>query len=411
MTDVVHDGYEAGIITIYDHALLFIIPAIIGSTSSIAMIVTLGISTTNVVSAIIMSIFGAVAGIKLRYVVVKKLNNKIACEDESPVLTSNHEARELSDIEEIFYHAIPISIRHIETSRLLTEDSVTTLSERFSGLVNRLDTAVKASQASLKSTDGIDLGGSVVMAFDESSRELNHVITDLTDVLESSSPMLEKVRQQASYTEELKQMADDVANIASQTNLLALNASIEAARAGSAGRGFAVVADEVRSLSIISGQTGKKIGENIERIRESMRETLDVAEQSVEQKDHVISKTEETITNVLERLRGLTDGFSESSNILKHESEGILHEISEILVSLQFQDRSSQILTQVESGLQELHAYTEDFKVSQERERPCLELNVNQFLKEMEKSYTTDEQRNNHSGSKSLEKAEEVVFF
>ncbi|MGE5628215.1 MAG: methyl-accepting chemotaxis protein [Solirubrobacterales bacterium] len=58
-----------------------------------------------------------------------------------------------------------------------------------------------------------------------------------------------KAIEAGKVVDEIRIMADSIAQIASQTNLLALNAAIESARAGESGKGFAVVADEIRKLA------------------------------------------------------------------------------------------------------------------------------------------------------------------
>ena len=60
---------------------------------------------------------------------------------------------------------------------------------------------------------------------------------------------MHKTAEESKKIEQVKQIAEEISNIANQTSLLSLNAQIEAARAGEMGAGFAVVATEVGHLS------------------------------------------------------------------------------------------------------------------------------------------------------------------
>lgn len=67
--------------------------------------------------------------------------------------------------------------------------------------------------------------------------------------IHSMQTRMQKAEQDMEKITQVKQIAEEISDIASQTRILSINAQIEAARAGQAGAGFAIVATEVGTLS------------------------------------------------------------------------------------------------------------------------------------------------------------------
>ena len=289
---------------------------------------------------------------------------------------------------------LPIWARNIDTGRAQMEEAITALANRFSALNSRLESAMQASQQATVDTTN-DSGG-LIKAFKESEEELNSVVTSLRAVLEEKGVMFSKVKALSVSVGELQQMAQDVAKLAEQTNLLALNASIEAARAGENGRGFAVVASEVRELSLLSGDTGKRIGEKVKIVDQAMQETLQLAEATAERDEGFARQSETKIHDVMGHLQGIAQGLSSSSDILKEESLGIQAEINDILVSLQFQDRVGQILSAVHGNLLGVHEHLLECRAKSENTGRPESVDMALVDAMLQGSYTTDEQRSNH---------------
>lgn len=100
--------------------------------------------------------------------------------------------------------------------------------------------------------------------------------------------------------------------IAFQTNILALNAAVEAARAGEQGRGFAVVATEVRSLAGRSSDAAKEI-----------KLLINTSVERVEQGTAQVDKAGETMTEVVESIRRVTDIMGEISASSNEQAAGV----------------------------------------------------------------------------------------
>lgn len=301
---------------------------------------------------------------------------------------------------------VPVWGRQIESGRSQMEAAIIELMVRFSGIVDKLDAALKASEAA---SEG--MGGGLASVFANSEKELGAVVSSLREAMQHKGTMMSEISALLHFIVELEKMASDVAGIADQTNLLALNAAIEAARAGEAGRGFAVVADEVRKLSTLSKEIGNQISKKVKVVSAAINAVVKTSEETAEGEKKALVASEAAIVNVLGNFRGVTHGLSEASGILRKESDGIKNEVSMSLVQLQFQDRVSQILSHVHANIIRLPSYVEKSQVEFER-NGCLEpVAAGLLLKEIEDTYATAEEYSNHSGKKQASNNSTISFF
>ena len=257
----------------------------------------------------------------------------------------------VSGLKELCEEIIPIWQHHMQSVQDLVQESITSLADRFAGLVVKIDNAVEASEAAAGKIEDEQSESGMAYAFYKSREELSVVIDSLYSSYEFRDQLIEKVRGLSSYASNMDEMARAVRDIAAQTNLLSLNAAIEAARAGDAGRGFAVVANEVRSLSLRSGETGSDMSEMMVQIIAAMEDAEQSAIETAKQDVETTQEAERTVNNALARIQEVAEGLWNSASILQNESVGIQGEISDILVSLQFQDRVSQTLEAFQKNL------------------------------------------------------------
>lgn len=302
----------------------------------------------------------------------------------------------------------PIFARHIEHSRRLAEDSVTRLSQTFSDLVVDLEQVIAASQAG---------GGQdhlIVGQFEESQRTLTEVIGDFEKMLHREAAMSDQVKRLAGFGGEMQHMAQSVRAVAAQINLLALNAAIEAARAGEQGRGFAVVADEVRKLAGSSAETGVRISKKVEELARSLAQTQSLVQESMQSADGLVKDSERKVGEVMSRLRLTTERINADAGRLRQLGGTIREQIGTALVDLQFQDRTSQVLTHVREGLEHL---SERLLVCSKHDLTQQQqdiLEIDGLLAQMLASYSTVEELDLHHGGGAYEtrtEGSELTFF
>lgn len=289
--------------------------------------------------------------------------------------------------DKIWQSVVPLWQRHIGSCRSISEAAINELSDRFGNLVSMI---VDARNASV-SIDGADDSYNVELEADQ--KNLAALFDKLKAYDATTDELFHQIESLRNFTNDLDQMAFAVADIAQQTNMLALNAAIEAARAGDAGRGFAVVAQEVRDLSAQSGGTGEKIAEKINEVKQVMSGILQSASLTKDQEGKTLDESQAYISEVIEHMKNHAERVQIEGEQLLASNQEIQMQIEQVLVELQFQDRISQILSQVSNSMDSLTQ-----KMLQ-KDQPLTPADVDDLLAQMKTSYTTTEEHLQHDPS------------
>jgi methyl-accepting chemotaxis protein len=304
----------------------------------------------------------------------------------------------------------PVWGGHIETSKEQMESAIAAISQRFSDIVDQLGRAVQSASLETNTLAGSDKSLKAVIA--RAEHALGAIVTAQQDATASMLTMLNKVEGLDRFTQELQDMAHDVAKIAQQSTLLSLNAAIEAARAGELGRGFAVVAKEFRMLANQSGETGRHIGEKVKVISSAIAESSLSVRESVRQRNANAEATEFAVAGLLGDFKEATAAMERSGALLRDESVAIQTEIGHALVEFQFQDRVGQILFHLKNNIEQWPQFVRAHHDVCARTGETLALDPQLLLDELKKTYVMQDQHVIHSGGKVNAKSDaEITFF
>ncbi|NOX09668.1 MAG: hypothetical protein GXP22_09330 [Gammaproteobacteria bacterium] len=269
---------------------------------------------------------------------------------------------------------MPIWAHQIDDCIQISTSEINELAQRFSGIVGDLQSIVGGG------------AGHDELSLAEIKNKLDSVSTTLIKLVDMRKASQQEITELTTFTDKLETMARDVGSIAEQTNLLALNAAIEAARAGESGRGFAVVADEVRNLANRSGDIASNIITSVTEVNNQFNRMSHKFTADSELEGGLIRAADESIQTVISQHEDTRKERDEGAEHLAQFSSNITLEIENALVSMQFQDRVSQILGHVQNNMTELSGLIEDHE----------NLDIDVFLSKIAGEYTTTSEREAH---------------
>jgi methyl-accepting chemotaxis protein len=305
----------------------------------------------------------------------------------------------VNDVSDLLQNVLPVWNTHVGSVKQKTEEAVSQLINSFSSMVNEFD---QAGFGGVSNVDQSKASDATITLLQLCKKELAPVITSLSKMIDSKDDLLHCIRDMAKSTADMNNMANEVRQIAAQTNLVALNAAIEAARVGPEGRGFAVVAEEVRRLSRSSAETGQHMTERVAQISEIMKQALIAADRATVNDKKVLEISGSVVSDVLSHVETMGDAATQ----MRHHGNVIRNDVENLLVTLQFQDRISQILDVVITDINKLQD-----TVSQigQQDLPRTE----EWMEALQGTYTMTEELHSHGGKNGKVEIEstEITFF
>jgi methyl-accepting chemotaxis protein len=300
---------------------------------------------------------------------------------------------------------VPVWRRNVEGARIHAEQSMSALAESFAAVASHLDQALQVGGQATR----LD-SGSIDELLSRHEPELSSLLDSTRRIAAVKNELLDGMTQMATTLADMVTLGKEVQTISRATHLLALNASAEAQRAttgadsGRSGSGFAVVAHEVRQLADQSRQAGAGLVKHLMHLQDKVQDLRRRGARLDTDEDELQLQADHNARAVLGALLRSIDEVARSQRSLHEAGHQVQHEVEQILVNLQSQDRMSQMLSSVTDDMNRLQTWLEG-RADEHA------VSASKWLERLESTYTMEEMRSSHHATARVEKATEVEFF
>lgn len=228
------------------------------------------------------------------------------------------------------FEEIDGSVKNISNDTQETSAST----EEVSASVGEIDSSV--NNLSQKAADGSNNSSQVKERAVSVQKQSRDSLDEVQRVYKVKKESMLKAIKDGEVVQDVKKMADTIAEIAEQTNLLALNAAIEAARAGEQGKGFAVVAEEVKKLAEQSSQEVLSVQSTIEKINDAFKNLSDNGNEILDFMHNDIAVSFENFKEIGDQYYTDADfvsGMSEEIASMSEELNATIQQVSNAIQS------------------------------------------------------------------------------
>ncbi len=364
------------------------IPVLIGVAGGLLLLAAAGATAPVLLAALVLAAAGLPAG---RVLANRHATRLAAVRAEAD--------SEIARLTRLYTVCLPVWVRQLETVRSQADTEVAQLARVFGDITGKLDRAIGPTR--LVHSAGADAQEEILAALARNGRELETLVAALRLLQTSKQRIVEEIGAEAAR---LKDNASDIRQIALHIRMVSLNATIEAARAGQAGKPFAVIINDMRELTTRTAEASELFSRHTERLHAMVSAAFREQAQT-DRRVVSIAGAEELVNKVVASSEATMRQLTREIEAMEEERKDVREDISQVLVSLQFQDRVSQILSHVTSNLEEMQGHIQDGRQDA--------LNDQQWMERMASTYSTHEEFENHRGARmsTVQPGAAVTFF
>ena len=273
--------------------------------------------------------------------------------------------------------ALLVVLKTLPLSAELVEQNTIDLSNKFKKLAEGAQSQSDILHQVIELANNLSYDGKKIPLVDFSkllSGVLSDTISKILHVSKMAISMVYSLDEAIASLSEIEQFTGRIQTINKQTNLLAMNAKIEAARAGEAGQGFAVVANEVRHVSKEINALAAEMYTNIEKVSTSVRSGYAILQEvaTTDMSDNINAK--EKLDGLMQALLNQNDSFRTILQDSADASHALSQTISGMTMTMQFQDRNSQLVHNSLNAIREVEKQIQLLERTDIEEEDALEI-------------------------------------
>lgn len=273
---------------------------------------------------------------------------------------------------------LPVWRGNVQLARAQTQSAIDSLSARFVGIHERLGQALDPARQGAS--------GEILQTVEHAAEQLGSVAVALEGMLAQRQALASRFDAVMSGNDEIRRLAQQNEQLAGQTGVTDLLSSEQS----------------WQELAERSAENSRQIAARAKNTRQQILAAIGASAEDPAGGE-IVENTRAVIDRVIADFRQSAMKLSTTVEQLQDEGREVDREVSDILVQLQFQDRISQILDHVQLDIVRLREAADADAASLPTSQ--------QWLADLEKTYTTQEQRQVHAGQQGGQTPSSQVDF